>query len=127
VLLPGRFALFGSTTFTTTAIDVPDQWSTGFADGGGSVLITAGGAVVDLVGWGTATPGNSETAAFNPGSNPCTTSCERKANASSTAASMESGADQTVGNARDSDNNSMDFVQRSAPGPQNLASAPELP
>ena len=127
IIQPGGFVLFGSTTYVGV-VDVPDQWGTGFADGGGTVLITAGGAVIDLVGWGTAMPANSETAAFNPGSSPCTTSCERKARSTSTAATMQSGgADETAGNGQDSGDNSADFVQRSAPDPQTLSSTPELP
>ncbi|HRI79983.1 MAG TPA: lamin tail domain-containing protein, partial [Cyclobacteriaceae bacterium] len=54
-------------------------------------------------------------------------SVERKANASSTATTLESGgADEFLGNGYDSDNNATDFVARlTAPNPQNSSSSVE--
>ncbi|MBI5478172.1 MAG: hypothetical protein HY906_04910, partial [Deltaproteobacteria bacterium] len=54
-----------------------------------------------------------------------TGSVERKANASSTAASMTTGADVSAGNNRDSDDNAADFVARPTRQPQNRLATPE--
>ncbi|MBI3185396.1 MAG: thrombospondin type 3 repeat-containing protein [Myxococcales bacterium] len=83
----------------------------------------AGALVLDTLGWGAAigaegTPVAAPT--FSAGE-----SLERKANASSTAASMESGADALSGNNRDSDDNLQDFVVRGARQPQNRLSPSE--
>ncbi|MBI1767754.1 MAG: lamin tail domain-containing protein [Bacteroidetes bacterium] len=79
-------------------------------------------SIVDLVGFGS-TASCSETAVSTAPSN--TTSIERKANSSSTSASMQSGGtDEYAGNGYDSNNNSSDFVTRS-PQPQNSASLVE--
>ncbi len=90
--------------------------------GGGTAL--ADPQVVDLLGWGTAAgaEGNNPApaAAFQDGG-----SLERKANAGSTAASMEGGSDALSGNNRDSDDNGADFVLRRVREPQNRASGSE--
>ena len=78
----------------------------------------SGGALVDLVGFGTA---NGFEGAVGPAPSN-TTSIERKANASSTAGSMRSpGADTYLGNGQDTDNNANDFVTSTSytPQPQN--------
>jgi hypothetical protein len=125
VIPAGGFLLFANTAYAGT-VDVPDQWSTGFSDTGGTVYLRVGGTdIVDLVGWGTAMQSNSETQSFNPGSSPCDVSCERKANAASTAASMSGGADELAGNSYDSNNNSADFVQRATSDPQTASSTVE--
>ncbi|MDH5493898.1 MAG: hypothetical protein OEY14_18250, partial [Myxococcales bacterium] len=96
---------------------------------GGSVVIqTAGGTILDLFAWGTALPANSETAPFAPLADPCASlSCERKALALSTAATMSAGgADELSGNGHDSGDNAADFVQVIS-SPQNLLSPPEFP
>jgi hypothetical protein len=79
-------------------------------------------AIVDFVGYGTANAfeGNSAFSALN-----ATTAAERKANSSSTTASMSAGgADEFAGNSYDTNNNNADFVTRS-PNPQNSASPSE--
>ncbi|HJL14821.1 MAG TPA: lamin tail domain-containing protein [Sandaracinaceae bacterium LLY-WYZ-13_1] len=124
VIPAGGFLLFGSSGFSGPTPDVPDHWSSGFADGGGSVLIVAGGEVIDLVGWGSAVTPNVEGSAIAPD---CEISCERKARATSTAASMSSGgADEDDGNGFDSDVNAADFVRRSSAEPQGLSSPLEM-
>jgi hypothetical protein len=82
----------------------------------------AGITVVDKVGMGTA--GDSEAATVaNPDPN---SSIERKASATSDSASMgPSGSDEFLGNGEDTDDNSSDFVTRSASEPQNISSDPE--
>lgn len=52
-------------------------------------------------------------------------SAERKANATSTAVTMITGADTLMGNAYDTDNNINDFIVRDTPLPQNKLSAKE--
>lgn len=82
----------------------------------------ASAGIIDLVGFGTANFYEG-TGAAPPPSN--TNSIERKANASSTTASMQvGGADQFSGNGYDTNDNSADFVTR-APEPQNNASIAE--
>ncbi len=85
--------------------------------------------IVDKVGWGVADNFSGVTATGFEGSPGPTTNAtnalERKANATSNAASMASGGrDATRGNGYDSDNNNFDFVL-SAPNPQNSSSALE--
>ncbi|RZN33944.1 MAG: hypothetical protein EFT35_09960 [Methanophagales archaeon ANME-1-THS] len=80
------------------------------------------GAVIDTVGWGSATM--NETAAY-PDNPPPTKSLQRKVNATIT-------EDGIHGPAWDSDNNSADFFVRDSPNPQNsnfgpLPPIPELP
>jgi hypothetical protein len=88
-----------------------------------SVLLygTGGSTLIDKVGMGTAVD-TEATSAASPASNK---SIERKANASSTVASMTSGVDMLAGNSEDSDNNSSDFILRDNPEPQNSQSAVE--
>ena len=82
----------------------------------------SGGALVDLVGYGTAN--GFEGAAATPALTN-TTSVERKANAAATSTSMiTGGADEFLGNGYDSQNNSADFITRT-PEPQNSASPKE--
>ncbi|GEM_PF-3157252 len=81
--------------------------------------------VVDFVGYGTANQyeGSGPAPALSN-----TTSGERKAQASSTAASMApGGADELNGNGDDTNNNAADFVAQSSQFPQNSASPPENP
>jgi len=82
------------------------------------------GELVDAVSFGTVTntlgEGTSLTAPV------ASSSVERKANASSTEASMGSGGiDEFAGNAEDTNNNTSDFVVRTSSQPQNKASALE--
>ncbi|MBM4380656.1 MAG: lamin tail domain-containing protein, partial [Deltaproteobacteria bacterium] len=131
-VLPARsFLLCASTGHPVAAGDAaPDfTWTTGLSQGslgggGGHVrLVTsAGGTVVDLLGWGTAiVPEGTATPAPGGGS-----SLERKAYGASTSASMASGGgDADSGNGTDTNDNAADFVVRSAPQPQNAASPAE--
>lgn len=52
-------------------------------------------------------------------------SVERKANPSSTSETMTTGVDMLLGNGEDSDNNSVDFINRTTPDPQNSDSPTE--
>jgi hypothetical protein len=78
-----------------------------------------GASLIDLVGYGTTATGFEGATAPAPSN---TASIERKANSSSTAASMGSGgADEFLGNGQDSNNNANDFIVRS-PQAQNSSS-----
>ena len=125
IIPPGSYLLFAHTDYVGT-VDVSDRWTSGFSDTGGTLFLRAGSDIVDMVGWGTAMVANSETKPLDPGGDLCEVSCERKALISSTAASMESGADVLSGNGFDSDNNADDFVQRTAADPQTASSTPEV-
>jgi len=81
--------------------------------------------VADVLGWGTAAGPEGSPAPVANWANNNMGSLERKANASSTVSTMESGADVTRGNNHDSNDNSADFVQRNNRDPQNSASATE--
>ena len=100
-------------------------WSQGFADNG-SIAIRAGATRIDTFGWGSSTA-ERETAPFGSSASAGgTVSFERRANASSTTASMSTGgADHLAGNGYDSDNNAMDFVARTTREPQSSASPTE--
>ncbi len=81
-------------------------------------------AIIDFIGYGAAncSEGSPSPVLSN------TTSAERKAQSGSTAASLASGgADATLGNGYDSNNNSADFVAQSSINPQNSASPTEPP
>ena len=116
----------------TLALPIPDKIGTLLMAGGaGKVLLAnvttaqtgvlpTGSAIVDLVGYGSTALGFEGTA---PAPTPSATlSVERKANAAATAASMDvNGEDELNGNGHDSDDNSLDFVSRTA-NPQNSSS-----
>ncbi|MDO7845591.1 T9SS type A sorting domain-containing protein [Hymenobacter sp. M29] len=103
----GRLALVSNTT----------------ALGAGVAANTAG--VVDFVGYGTSAATYEGVGRAPAPSN--TTSIERKARESSTSADMAAGnVDADQGNGFDSDNNNLDFVTRSAPGPQNSSAPAEV-
>ncbi len=80
--------------------------------------------VADTVGYGGSALGPETSpvigASFSTGQ-----SIERKANASSTAASMTTGADVAAGNNQDTDNNGLDFVIRPTRQPQGKVSSVE--
>ncbi|WP_225986842.1 cadherin-like beta sandwich domain-containing protein [Rufibacter sp. LB8] len=102
-----------------------------FASSGGKIVLVnnnilltvanpVGPQVVDKIAWGNATTGFEGAAApaFT-----ATSSLERKAVATSTAATMAAdGSDATRGNGYDSNNNSFDFVVSATPSIQNLVS-----
>ena len=106
----------------TPAADFVWPGTTGSADPGGTITLECSGTPLDRIGYGTATL--AETAPITP-TMLSGGSYERKANASSTAASMSSGADVVAGNAQDTDHNELDLVVRSARDPQSSASAAE--
>lgn len=93
--------------------------SSSLANNNSVTLYDGSDAAVDLVGLGSSTA--SETATIgNPTAN---NSVERKANSSSDSTSMGSGGtDEFAGNGEDTDDNSLDFVSRSTPQPQNSQS-----
>ncbi|NNB99013.1 hypothetical protein HJC10_33220 [Corallococcus exiguus] len=127
------FFLIARDTYQGTV--TPDaKWGTGIsmAAGGGHVRIgpnslTAALAdpnVVDKLGYGTGDNPEGEAIKATPAK---AGSYERKANAGSSAATMESGADATKGNSQDTDVNNADFILRTTRGPQNKASGTETP
>ncbi len=94
--------------------------------GGSSSTPATSPLVADTVGYGGAANAPETAPAGVPAWGSLGTgSLERKANASSTATSMTSGADATHGNNYDANNNSTDFVIRTTREPQNTASPPE--
>ncbi len=89
-------------------------------------LLAPDDEIVDQVAWGsTSNTQFVEGTAFTP-SPDGGQSIERKAQSTSTAASMV-GADASIGNGFDTDNNATDFVLRSSSQPQNSSSATETP
>lgn len=88
-----------------------------------SVELVSPQGIVDLVGWGKATYVETATIAA-PGS---AKSIERKALSTSTKETMaEDGTDMFRGNGEDTDNNSVDFLLRDLPQPQNAMSELEF-
>jgi hypothetical protein len=88
-------------------------------DGGMDPLVS------DTLGWGNAVGPEGTAAPVANWSSNASGSLERKAKASSTAASMETGADSLLGNNQDTNDNAADFVLRTTRGPQNTMSPPE--
>jgi len=126
-VIPARgFFLAASANYLgTVSPDATTRWTVGFNQAGGHVRIEyLGTSELDRFGWGTAAM--PEGTVF-PNSSDGPGSYERKANAASTALSMESGADVTAGNGYDTDDNANDFVRRGVADPQNTSSAPETP
>lgn len=89
---------------------------------GGAIRLQLGSTTVDQLGWGA---GNSEGSAVPPPG--ASGSLERKARSSSSIASLSTGADQSLGNAYDSDDNATDFVARPTREPQTAASGVREP
>jgi hypothetical protein len=92
----------------------------------GSVVLydTDKSTIIDLVGMGSS-PASESAAIENPESGG---SIERKANANSDTVSMGfGGSDEFAGNGQDTDNNSVDFIQRAISDPQNSQSTIEPP
>ena len=128
IIAPRGFFLLAAEDFAGPTPDLSERWTQGFADAGGSVELRAGGERVDLIGWGTATvaEGSPITPAISSSAGTAGASYERKARASSTAASMASGgADATAGNGHDSGDNASDVVIRTTRQPQNGSSPAE--
>lgn len=82
-------------------------------------------ALVDKVGMGSAGDYEGTGTASSPAND---RSIERKANGSSTKATMEAGGvDELAGNGEDTDDNDVDLILRTLSDPQNSSSAAELP
>ncbi|RYZ40697.1 MAG: amidohydrolase [Myxococcaceae bacterium] len=130
------FYLIGGATYadpTVTADATSGINSSASVTAGGHIRIGTGAMgntltdpnVVDLLGYGTGAGPEGKAAPAHPASGG---SLERKAKATSTSATMGAGgADETLGNGYDTDDNSTDFVTRAARQPQNSKSAVELP
>lgn len=81
--------------------------------------------LIDKVGMGNASDFEGTGTASSPANN---RSVERKANTSSTKASMEvSGEDEFAGNSEDTDDNDLDFIYKTLSDPQNSSSPTEDP
>lgn len=123
LLLPGQFYLIGSVGFVGSPdLRSTSSWtmSAGISAGGGTLTLEdPARGVVDRVCWGTGTSCEGSSVTPVHGTNG---SYERKANASSTDASMSSGADATAGNRYDTGNNRTDFIVRTTRNPQGLSS-----
>ncbi len=94
----------------------------GIAQNNTFLLYDSSTMLVDKVGTGSAL--DTET---TPKANPSTNgSIERKASSTSTTATLSiGGLDEFAGNGEDTDNNSLDFVNRAIPQPQNSVSSVE--
>ncbi len=118
------YFLIGSDSYTGSI--TPDvvyaSASSSIASNNSITLYNGSSSEIDTLGLGTSTA--SETATIgNPTANK---SVERKANSTSNTASMAiGGGDEFAGNGEDTDNNSVDFVTRNTPQPQNSQSAVE--
>jgi hypothetical protein len=136
-IAPKGYFLVGSGSYAPGSGPASDaSWGTAYllaqsTTGGGHVRIgpaslgtlPTDAAAVDTVGYGTA---NTPEGTAIPTLPAAAGSFERKASASSTAASMQSGgADALKGNAHDSNNNAADFILRSSRNPQSRASPTE--
>jgi hypothetical protein len=124
-LPPGGFFLFAGSGYSVAPMPDATAWTMGASDSGGSWSLEHGGTVLDRVCWGTAVASICEGTALAPLSPSSSGSYERKANATSTAPSMSSGADASAGNRHDTNDNGADFVLRATREPQSRASTPE--
>jgi hypothetical protein len=126
------FFLIGGSLITTPTPDalmaVGKELKNSGIRGGVRLNNTTAGTVVDAVAWDATAAGfieaTANTLAGVTSSSP--KSLERKALSSSTQPSMLS-ADATSGNGYDSNDNSVDFVLRDTPQPQNTSSPIEQP
>ncbi|MFH0992427.1 MAG: phospholipase D-like domain-containing protein [bacterium] len=126
IIQPHKYYLFGGGGVANK--DNPTPSSTlGLSNTAAAILLrTSSGVTIDALGWG------GSNATFAEGTAPNVTSegvsLERKAISSSTPTSMAmGGSDEQEGNGYDSNNNSIDFVTRSTPQPQNSLSPAEPP
>lgn len=89
-----------------------------------SIALRIGTTTIDALAWGSSTNPLVEGTGFTP--NPTASqSIERKAQSSSTAASMNGGVDANKGNGYDTNNNATDFVLRTVSQPQHSGSGTE--
>jgi len=121
------YLITGSSWNGTPAADV--TWpSSGMADNGNIRITDDSGRPIDRVGYGS---GNNPegSAAPNHGTSANDNSVERKASATSTAATLSTGGtEEFAGNGWDGNDNGADFIeQTNGRNPQNSASAAEPP
>jgi hypothetical protein len=124
-LLPHAYFLFVGSGYTGSPMADATAWTMGASDAGGAWSIEYMGTVLDRVCWGSAVAAICEGSvlALPP---PTAGSYERKASATSTAATMSAGgADELAGNAYDTNNNANDFVLRPTRNPQSMLSPRE--
>ncbi len=126
VLPSHSYYLLAGTTWN--GVVTPDvKWATtGMADNGTIRLTTASDVEIDRVGFGTGNDPKGSNAP-NHGDTANDNCVERRASATSTAASLwVGGAEEFAGNPYNSDNNGSDFiVQTNGRNPQNSTSPPE--
>ena len=115
-----------------TELSVPDnsdrQTTYQTLEDDNSIALKCGTMLIDGLAWGTGhTASLGEGIAFS--TNPSAgQSLERKAFPVSSASDMASGgADETLGNSEDSENNGNDFVLQTSPNPQGTMDTPESP
>ncbi|WP_375743084.1 amidohydrolase family protein [Corallococcus interemptor] len=130
------YYLVAASGYSTSAVPADHLWgNTDISGSTGNVRLgtadvtvdpTSATGVVDTVGFGngrTVVEGAAAPAPAGKGG-----SIERKARATSTAATMGvGGADELAGNGQDSDNNAADFLPRTERQPQNSSSPTEMP
>ncbi|MDX9758229.1 MAG: phospholipase D-like domain-containing protein [Bacteroidota bacterium] len=126
VMPPKSYYLLVSSTWAATPTGDVSWSASGLADNGNIRISTAAGVPVDRVGFGTGNDPEGSTAPHH-GTTANDNSVERKASATSTAASMGAGGpEEFSGNGWDSNNNAADFVVRTGGRqPQNSASGTE--
>jgi len=124
------FYLWANSDYTAILI-APDAATSGSIASDNGIALRHGdentGEIIDSAAWGAAANAFVEGAVFgtNP---PAGKSLERKASATSTAATMISGGTEAdKGNGQDSNNNANDFILRDVSNPQNKSFAFESP
>lgn len=116
------YLLIAHTDYTGTPSSDISYTDNSIATNNSILLYNASDSLVDKVGMGTATD-FEDTAKTNPSSGD---SIERKASSTSTSQTLGlGGTEETAGNGEDTDNNSVDFVNRGAPQPQSIMSPVE--
>jgi len=124
---PHRYFLIAHTDYNDATIAADRIFDTNTVSAHNTIFLynDEGITVIDKVGMGSGAIEEERSHTSIPDDN---RSVERKANASSTKMTMESGGvDEFAGNTYDSDNNSADFVYRTFSDPQNSNSAEEPP
>ena len=129
VLRAHGYYLFASASYAQPITpDVANAWTSGLAQTGGHVRVLFGTQELDRFGWGAAAMAANNDPAPVLDLTVVSQSYERKANATSTPTSMESGgSDEHLGNSYTSADSANDFLVRTPPDPQNSSSAIEVP
>ena len=119
------FFLWANSGFSSISV-TPNVTTTDILAASNSIALreNESGPVVDALSWNSAVESHKEGTEFFPDPGP-NQSMERKALSTSDATSMTSGADISKGNGFDLNNNSTDFILRSASQPQNSSSSTE--